>query len=323
MRWQILNLAEIDACPGVLDSLISVADLHTLAPTGKNLLEKLPEADAYFASLKTPVDAALLAQCPRLRLIATPSTGHDHLDVKAAKAQGIEILSLRGETVFLNSVTATAELAWGLLLAAVRKLPAACAAANEGIWARDRFRGHQLSGKTLGILGFGRLGRMMADYAHAFRMPVIACEHTTDPLADGVRRVDFDTLLRESDVLSIHVHLTEENRNLIDREAIKKMKPGAVLINTSRGAIVDEAALVDSLEGGHLLAAGVDVIDGEWDSDLYNHTIVAYARTHENLIITPHIGGVTLQSQRAGYQFIAEKLRQRICELDSAAGYNG
>lgn len=320
MRWHIVSLAELDACPRALDTLESVGEVTHLAPTEKNIREMLPQADAYFATLKLPVERDLLTRCPRLRLIATPSTGLDHVDVAAAADLGVEVLSLRGETAFLDSITATAELTWALLLAAARRLPAAVAAASDGQWARDRFRGHQLSGKTLGILGMGRLGRIVANYGLAFRMTVLACDRPGTTMPDGVRAVDFDTLLREADALSLHIHLNEENRNLLDKTALQKMKKGAILVNTSRGAIIDEAALVAALQSGHLLAAAVDVIHGEWDANLRRHPLIAHARTHDNLIITPHIGGITHESQRDVYQFMAKKLLHRIHALDAHAG---
>ena len=151
---------------------------------------------------------------------------------------------------------------------------AAFDAAKAGHWARDEFRGHQLSGKTLGILGYGRLGRMAAEYGKAFRMRVLACDVRKVEPAEGVEIVDFERLLRESDVLSIHIHLTEENRGLINTGAFAMLKPGAVLINTSRGAIVDEQAFLEALLSGRLAGAGVDVIEGEWNENLADHPLI-------------------------------------------------
>jgi D-3-phosphoglycerate dehydrogenase len=232
----------------------------------------------------------------------------DHLDLEAMCRRQIALISLKGDTEFLDQVTATAEMAWCLLLAVVRRLPWACEAARRGSWARDQFRGHQLSGKTLGILGYGRLGRMVAEYGKAFRMQVLACDVRPVDLAPDVQQVDFDRLLAESNVLSIHIHLTPENRGLLNAAAFARMKPGAVLINTSRGAIVDESALLTALQCGHLLGAGLDVIDGEWREDLNSHALVQHANTHDNLVLAPHIGGITYESQRLAYTHTAEKL---------------
>jgi len=123
-----------------------------------------------------------------------------------------------------------------------------------------------------------------------------------------VEMVSLDELLRQADVISIHIHLTEENRGFLSRDVISRMKPGAVLINTSRGAVVDESALLDALASGQLAAAGLDVIEGEWRTDLADHPLIEYARTHDNLIITPHVGGVTYESQAMAHAATAEKL---------------
>jgi D-3-phosphoglycerate dehydrogenase len=308
MRWKILDMADITAYPGVFEPLAKLADVVSLPPEQSMLYDRIPEFHAYFASLQVRADRPVLERAGQLRVIATSSTGTDHLDLVAAAERHITILSLKNDTEFLDGITATAELAWGLLLAVVRRLPWATAAAFRGDWARDRFRGRQLSGKTLGILGYGRLGRMVAEYGKAFRMKVLACDVRPVRPADGVTMVDFETLLRQSDVLSVHIHLTEETRGLLDERALARMKPGAVLINTSRGAVVNEAALLAALESGQLAGAGVDVICGEWDANLASHPLIRYANAHENLVISPHIGGVTYESQHLAMEHTVAKL---------------
>jgi len=200
------------------------------------------------------------------------------------------------------------QMAWALLLAVVRRIPWSFDAAKEGYWARDRYRGHQLAGKTLGILGYGRLGHIMAEYGVGFRMRVIAHDVRDLEPAPGVELVDLDTLLREADVLSIHIHLTEENRDFINADRFAKMKPTCYLINTSRGAIINEADFVEALETGQIDGAGVDVIEGEWREDLIKHTLIRYAREHENLVIAPHTGGVTVEAQQMTKEFMVSKL---------------
>jgi D-3-phosphoglycerate dehydrogenase / 2-oxoglutarate reductase len=317
MRWRVLSLADFSLFPELLDPLRQLGEVVSLPADQKVFEERIGEFDAYLAALQVRADRASLQHAKRLRAIATPSTGLDHLDLDAMRERGIELISLKTDTEFLGQITATAEMAWCLLLAVVRRLPWAFDAARRGDWARDRFRGHQLSGKTLGILGHGRLGRIMADYGRGFRMPVLACDVRPVEPAPGVEMVDFDRLLAESDVLSIHVHLTDENRGLIDAAAFDRMKAGAVLINTSRGAIVDEAAMLAALESGRLSGAGVDVIDGEWRTDLDRHPMIVYANSHQNLVISPHLGGVTLESQRMAYGRTVEKLAAYLRSLEA------
>ena len=300
VRYRVLNLADLAACPEALAALAPLAEVVSLAPAAEALASRIGEFDAYFATLHIRADRPVLERGRRLRVIATPSTGTDHIDLEAAAERGIAVLSLKDDTEFLDRVTATAELAWGLLLATVRRLPWAFESARRGDWARDRYRGRQLSGKTLGVLGYGRLGRMVAR--------VLACDVRPVHPEPGVEIVDFASLLGESDVLSVHVHLTEANRGLLNAAAIAAMKPGAVLVNTSRGAIVEEAALLSALESGRLGGAGLDVICGEWDQDLASHAIVRYAGGHENLVLSPHIGGVTYESQQMALEHTAGKL---------------
>jgi D-3-phosphoglycerate dehydrogenase len=309
MRYKILNMADISICPQVFDVLKDIADIVTLNPDLKTLQGSIRDYDVYFASLKLVIGKSILDRAEKLKAIATPSTGTDHIDVEYAKSKGIKIISLKDDTEFLNGVTATAELAWGLLLAAIRRVPWSFDAAKSGVWGRDAFRGHQLSGKTLGIIGYGRLGRMVAQYGKAFRMNVVACDvREVNPEAH-VRMVSIDELLKVSDVISIHIHLTPENRGIINRAAFAKMKKGAVLINTSRGAVVDEKAFLDALESGQLLAAGIDVIDGEWNENLKEHSLIRYARSNDNLLITPHVGGITFESQAMGLEQAVKKLK--------------
>ncbi len=308
MRCRILNLLDLAPWPRVLRPLERVAEVVSLPPKRCTLEARLGEFDGCLASLHVRIDRRAMERAPRLRVIATASTGTDHIDTEVARERGIRVISLKDDTRFLNRITATAELAWTLLLAVSRRLPGATEAARRGNWARDAFRGHQLSGKVLGIIGYGRLGRMMAEYGTAFRMRVLACDVRPVVPAPGVRIVSFDEVLRKSDVVSVHVHLTDATRGLLGPKAFARMKPGAILINTSRGAIIDEPALLAALASGRLGGAGLDVIDGEWRPDLDRHPLIRYARAHENLVITPHIGGVTHESQAAAYARTISKL---------------
>ena len=315
MKPRVLNMADTADCDDVLDPLRRVGEVIVRPADVDILRQEIGDVDVYLASLHVRLDAARIESAERLKAIATPSTGLDHIDLDAAARRDIAVLSLRDDKAFLNSLTATAELAWALLLSVVRRLPWAVQAAHGGDWARDRFRGHQLSGKTLGIIGYGRLGSMVAEYGKAFRMRVLASDVTHRTPAPGVELVPLDELLSQSDVVSVHVHLTEQTRGMIGREQFARMKGGAVLINTSRGAVIDEAALLEALRRGHLLGAGLDVIDGEWRPDLDCHPLIRHAAEHQNLVISPHIGGVTYESQRTAYartvEMILNFLRER------------
>ena len=303
----VVCAADLGHLPAVRQLLDTHCEVRFVSATPESLAAALPQADAYFASLQVRITRELMASAPRLRAIATASTGLDHIDIAAARELGIAVLSLKDDRQLLDRITATAELTWLLILACARRLPEAMNAVRDGRWARDEVRGHQIAYKTLGILGCGRLGSIVAQYGVAFRMKVLACDIRPIELS-GVERVSFDRLFRESDILSIHIHLTDETRGLVSRTVLQSMKPGSILINTSRGAIVDEAALLDALENGPLTAAGLDVIEGEWRSDIADHPLMVYARSHPNLVITPHVGGVTFESQEMAFTAAASKL---------------
>lgn len=300
-------MAYLPFAPEAFALLEDVSEIRYEKPDQQRLLKLIPQYDAYYCSLQVQVTRDIIDAAEKLRAIATPSTGLDHIEIEYARSKGITIISLKEDYEFLKTITATAELAWALLLGVLRKIPWGFESVRQGIWARDIYRGHQLSGKTLGILGYGRLGEMVAEYARAFRMKVIASD-IKKVKAAWVRQVDFDTLLEEADILSIHIHLSPDTRGLIGPKAFAKMKQGVVIINTSRGAIIDEHAFVEALETGKVAAAGLDVIDGEWNLDLANHPLIRYSREHENLLISPHVGGVTFESQAKAYAQAAVKL---------------
>lgn len=251
------------------------------------------------------VDRSVIDAAPNLKCIATATTGLDHIDVDYAASKGIEVLSLKSETEFLNSITATAELALGLLIALVRRIPSAHSSVTNGNWNRPAFCGHSLSGKTLGIVGFGRLGKMMARYGEALGMNVVF----TDPREQG--GIALEGLLKISDAVSLHVPLRKETEGMIGSEELQLMKPTAVLINTSRGKVVDEDAVIEALHKGTFAGYATDVLADElqFKPDHAESKLIDYAKTHDNVIITPHIGGTTVEAREATDVFIAHKVR--------------
>jgi D-3-phosphoglycerate dehydrogenase len=273
------------------------------------LLAVLPEYDVLIVRLGLQVDREVLQRGRRLKAVVSATTGLDHIDLNAARELGVEVLSLRGEVDFLRSIPATAEMTWALLLALVRRIPAASRSVLAGEWERDRFRGHDLSGKRLGILGLGRVGSMVARYGLVFNMRVAAFDPHPQSWVEGVERLPaMDDLLARSQVLCVHVPLNEKTRSLIGAGELSRLPQGALLVNTSRGEVVDEAALVSALESGYLGGAALDVIAAERVGGVESSPLAAYARTHDNLLITPHIGGATWESMAATEVFMARKL---------------
>ncbi len=297
--------------------LESMGTMDCVDISQKQLLETLGEYDVLLVGIGLNIDREVLDRATQLRVIATATTGLDHIDVEYAKQKGIEVLSLRGEEEFLNTITATAELAFGLMLSLARHIPAAVDSVKNYVWDREQFRGHTLNGKTLGIIGLGRLGKMMARYGMGFGMNVIACDPNQDKKVFdemGVTQVSFDELVQQSDVISIHVHLTPHTQNMFSESVFQKMKPGSLLINTSRGKIVNEADVLSALKNKIIGGYATDVLADEigFQKVFDVHPLVEYAKKYSNLLIVPHIGGMTYESREATDVFIAKKLANWI-----------
>ena len=274
------------------------------------LSEQIRGYDVLVIRLGLRVNHEVLKSADRLRVIVTPTTGLDHIDLIEAERRNITALSSIGERSFLDTVFATSEHTLALMLSLLRHIPASFDAVKQNRWRRDLFRGTELRDRRVGILGYGRLGRMVAGYVLAFGASVA----TYDPYVENVPKPihRFDTLaelLMWSQVLSIHVPLNEETRDMIGAAELSQLPAGAMLVNTSRGAIVNETALIDALESGHVATAAVDVLSAEESiAEHFEHPMIAYARAHDNLIITPHIGGATVESIEKADLFMARKL---------------
>jgi D-3-phosphoglycerate dehydrogenase len=279
------------------------------------LLEAVAGAEILVVRLGHHIDDEVLGAGTALRYVGSPTTGTDHLDLAAAAARGIQVVTLRGEVELLRTIRATPEHTWALLLALARKLPAAAAAAiGPEPWDRDAFRGTELAGKRLGIYGFGRVGRIVATYGKAFEMSVSA--YDTDPTpAPGVTMVgSLGELLERSDVLLVHVSLDATTAGSIGTAELAQLPNRALLVNTARGAILDEAAVVDALRSGHLAGAAVDVLDGELAPGGPGASpLRSYASENpERAIVTPHIAGATWESMHRTEVFLAERLRELV-----------
>ncbi len=305
---RILNVEPQGYSPKAQKILGALGELTEKPLDRAGLLKAVAECEVLISRFGHSLDMELFAAAPSLRALVSATTGLDHIDLEAAAAHSVTVLSLRGETEFLEELSATAELAWGLLLSLIRRIPQAFQSVKEGGWDRDAFRGSELRGRRLGIIGLGRLGRMVAAYGRAFGMVVAAYDPYASDWPTGVEmRFTAEDLMEDTQVLSIHVPLNDETRRFMDKGMLARLPEGAILINTSRGAVVDEAALLAALGSGHLAGAGLDVVADELSGDP-SDDLLAYAREHENLIITPHMGGATVESMEKAEVFMAGKL---------------
>ncbi len=278
------------------------------------LLEEVATATVLWVRLRHRIDAEVLAGAPHLQIVATPATGHNHVDVEELGRRGITLLSLRGEIDFLRDIRATAEHTIGLMLALLRHTPGALRHVLGGGWDRDVFKGGELYGRTVGIVGYGRLGRLVASYLLAFGARVLAADPAGDKrtVAPGVRLCGLPELLAESEVVTLHVNLNGETQSFFGPAQFAAMRPGSLLINTARGELLDEAALLHALRAGHLAGAALDVLVGENSSGMAHHPLVAHARENEHLLITPHLGGCTMESLTRTEVFLAAKVREAL-----------
>ncbi len=286
-----------------IDVLRSAADVEVDEHTGlskEELLAVIGKYDAVIIRSATNLDADLIDSAKNLMVIGRAGVGVDNIDVPTATRRGVIVLN----TPQANSV-ATAELTMGLMLAASRHTARAHAELSAGLWERSRHAGIELAGKTLGIIGLGRIGREVARRARAFQMEVIAYDpYVTERAAheQSVTLVELDHLLARSDFVSLHCALSKDTENLIDAVAVSQMKPTAVLINAARGGLIDEAAVAEALQNGRLRAAALDVFSSEPPSA--DNPLIGLA----NVVHTPHLGASTEEAQRDVAQQIAEQV---------------
>jgi glyoxylate reductase len=260
--------------------------------TREELISHARDADAIVALLTDRIDDAILAACPNLKVVANVAVGYDNVDIPAAARRGVVVTNTPGVLT-----DATADFAWALLLAAARNIVPADRYVRDGRfreWRMMEFHGIELAGRTLGIAGFGRIGQAVARRGRAFGMHVIYAGRTRAAAALeeelGAHFVDKETLLVSSDVLSLHVPLTEETRHYLGAPEFALMKPSAFVINTARGPVIDEAALAKALWSGGIRGAGIDVFEREPEVD--PNLLAA-----PNAVLAPHIASATTETR--------------------------
>ena len=274
--------------------------LYEEYPSEDRLVELVKDVDAIIVRSKPKVTRKVIEAAPKLKVIGRAGVGLDNIDLEAAKERGIKVVNSPAA-----SSRSVAELAVALMFNVARKIAFADRKMREGVWAKKQCMGIELEGKTLGIVGFGRIGYQIAKIAKALGMNVLLYDpYPNEERARevGGRFVDLETLLRESDVVTLHVPLVESTYHLINEERLRLMKPTAILINAARGAVVDTNALVKALKEGWIAGAGLDVFEEEPLPK--DHPLTKL----DNVVLTPHIGASTVEAQmRAGVQ-VAEQI---------------
>ena len=296
--------------PGCVDLLqrfpgISVEVRTDLTPAG--LLEAIGDYEGLIVRSSTKVTEEVIGAGNRLRVIGRAGAGVDNIDVAAASRRGIVVMNTPG-----GNSTSTAEHCFGLLLALARQIPGASASVRTGRWERTRFTGVELAGKTLGIVGLGKVGREVAHRAGAFHMRVLGHDPYVSAeaaLSHGAQLVPLEQLYAESDFISIHLHLTDQTRHYLSREQIASCKDGVRIINCARGGIVDEEALLEGLNSGKVAGAALDVFEQE-PPGVENELV-----RHQSVICTPHIGASTEEAQASVALQVAEQVGETLTDM--------
>jgi len=268
--------------------------------TKEELLAVAGEYDAFIVRSRTKIDRAVLDRATRLRLVARPGTGLDNIDVEYAKSKGVTVVNSPE-----SLVEAVAEHVVLLMLALSRKLVVADVGTRAGKWEKNALMGKELKGKVLGIVGLGRIGKRIAEVSKTLGMSVLFYDVISIPAEVvaplGAKVVGLDELFRSSDFITLHVPMTPETAYMIDTHRLGQMKKTAFLINTSRGGVIDEAALAAALQGGAIAGAALDVFEKEPPA--------GPILTAPNTILTPHIGGQTEEAQTSAIIVAGEKVR--------------
>lgn len=312
MAWKVLITDGLESIGKDLLNQAGVA-VDKKGIDADQLLQEVGDYDGMIVRGRTKVTKEVFDAAKKLKVVGRAGVGVDNIDLKAAKEHGVTVVNCPVATS-----EAVAEHAVALLFALSREIPRADAAMKAGDWAKKSLMGLELKGKTLGIIGFGNIGRLVAKYASAMGMKVVVYKRTWDPeyvREKGAEQVHLDELLAKADFITLHLPLTPETKHLLSEDAFTKMKDGIYIVDASRGGVIDQAALLRALESGKVAGAAIDVFEKEppveWD-----------LVKHKKVIATPHIGGQTIEAQTRAAEDISSEvinvleckdLRWKIC----------
>ena len=272
---------------------------------------ELNQFDVIFTRLGLFLGEPQIIKQKNLKCIVTPTTGYNHIDIEFAQKQNIKIIGLKGEVEFLSEIKSTAEHTWTLLLSLSKNLYSSIDFVKKAnLWDRNPFLADELDRKTLGIIGFGRLGKIVSKYANAFGMKILANDINEKVFNDApayINKCQLSELLELSDYIVLLISWRDDNISFINSEKLKKLKKNAYLINTSRGEFIDERALHYSLKKGKIKGVALDVLDNDsaWNkSTKIKNALIKYSKANNNLIITPHIGGYGKESVKRTREYV-------------------
>jgi D-3-phosphoglycerate dehydrogenase len=295
----------------------SLFDITYARNAPKNVVQSLLSKKEVWVTGTCPpyiIDRSLMESANKLKLIATPSTGTNHIDMVAAKDMGISVCSIKTST-FLKNIHASSEHSFALLLAMMKNLNIVFEEAKFGHWREreDEFRSVELHGRSIGLMGYGRIGSNMARYCSQFGMKVLVYDPYKVINEPWVHQVNSrEELLESAKIISLHYHLTDETLRSFGTKEFNRMIDGSYFLNTARGELVDEIAMIEALKDGKLKAAAVDVISGEDNMYKWDHPVIKYARENNNLIVSPHTAGLTVDSESKAALEILNEIKTHL-----------
>jgi phosphoglycerate dehydrogenase-like enzyme len=310
----ILVITPVRHIKGVAELLESIGQVtYKDNPTQKEVVRSLAGIHAIFTNPNKSnvfLGKEVLDAGQDLRVLCTASTGTVHIDKAYAAKKKISVLSLTTDMDVIGRISSTAELAFGLTLASLRHIPSAFQSVRRDEWDYLPFIGRQMDHLTVGVVGYGRLGKFYARYAQAFGSRVLVHDPYVKVTERDITQVKkIDPLLREADVIALHVHVTPETRGMVNKRWFAKMKKDVVLVNTARGEVMNEKDLLTFLKKNKAARLATDVLADE-QMGKKKSPLIRYAKRAENIIITPHIGGMTQEGQFIAYSHAANKLRK-------------
>lgn len=302
---KILVITPISHIENAIDSLDKLGQITVFAdPTYEEVYEIVEDYDCIFTNpnkSRVKIDKRLIDKAIKLRCICTASTGVNHIDVTHAVNSGIKVIALTKEIEVIKKITSTAELAFTLTLSSLRNLVPAAHHVVDGFWDYTQFIGRQMNSLTVGVIGYGRLGSLYAHYAHAFGAKVFVYDPFVTAPSPYVQVDTLEELAKNSDVISLHVHVSSDTCGFISKNFLKHCKATLLLINTSRGDVVNEVDLCDFLELNPHASYATDVIADEINNRLVSPVIKLFRAGSRQIIVTPHIGGMTVEAQKIAY----------------------
>ena len=313
MQPRVLVITPVDHIKGVNEILESFADVTYLEdPSQEEVLNLIEAYDSIFTNpnkSKVFLGADLLTKGKSLKVICTASTGTNHIDKEYAAKQKLPIISLTEERHIINRISSTAELAFALTMTSLRNVVQSHKEAMKGEWDYMNYIGRQINCLTVGVIGYGRLGKMYSEYCKAFGARVLVYDPYKRIKGSKIQQVEsLDILLKNSDVISLHVHVTEETENMLNKNLFSKMKEDVLIVNTSRGDIIKENDLVNFLSFNPNANIAADVIADEQRNRL-DSPLLKFARKSDQVILTQHIGGMTREAQEIAYSHAATLLK--------------